>query len=226
MLDRSRIYASLKPGHIPVDPTSSFEEGSMVILNSSGQWTKSTSGTAVGLRGIATVNKSSSINGVSIESYALTGVVVQNLDYANIVSNSQRVTSGGTVYVSGTDYTINYTQGTIVRIAAGSIVSGATVSIIYSYQLTTQQLLDKGNNITNNTDETLGASKLSVLMGTGIVPLTNFDTSQGYTPGTPVYDNGDGRITSSATGSPVKVGTVMSGPASMDPYLTIEYALL
>src|SRR5208283_3603421 len=59
----------------------------------------------------------------------------------------------GTTYTEGTDYTVNYTNGTIVRIGAGAIPSGATVYVTFQFPVPYQDLDFQGRNFWNFLDE-------------------------------------------------------------------------
>jgi len=71
---------------------------------------------------------------VTGESQKLVGTTANSLAKSGAISGSVTVTSSpaGTTYVEGTDYTISYTAGTIVRIAGGAITDGQTVLVNYS----------------------------------------------------------------------------------------------
>jgi hypothetical protein len=65
----------------------------------------------------------------------LTGTTVASLDFKNIITDSEVVTlqtlnvTPIAPYVEGVDYTMDYVNGTIVRIGAGAIPSGANVKV-------------------------------------------------------------------------------------------------
>ncbi len=86
---------------------------------------------------------------VSDEEMFLTGTASRSLDHQNLVDGSEIVTgiSGSPTYQSPRDYAINYSNGTISRIAAGQggfIPNGSTVEIDYNW-------IDFGNLIWSET---------------------------------------------------------------------------
>lgn len=223
MIDRTRLEAVRRPGTDLVDVNSVFQEGDLLILTANG-WKRSDSATAAGIRAIAAINKSSTQYGVVIgEQVVLNGTTPSNLKHANLVANSQRVYIGATVYVEGTDYTVNDVNGTIARIAAGSIPDGATVSVDYQYELTQAEKDVKGRPIENIVDETASSGRVEVIKPPAVVFLTNYDPAPGYQVGASVYDNGDGRLTSDGSGGKVAVGKVKQAPGASDVFLGVEF---
>ena len=223
MIDRSRLQGVNRPGYMPVDPNAVFEEGALLIYGANG-WIQSSSVSAAGTRAIAGQNKSNARTGVSIgEQVTLTGTTASNLQHANLVNGSVQVYSGGTVYSATTDYTVNYVNGTIARQANSTIASGATVSVNYSYSMTSQEIELKGMSIDNMFDETASTGKVAVYQDRLVISITNFDPSQNYATGAPIYDNGDGRVTSVQGTNAVQVGICLTGPTASDPYLTFRF---
>lgn len=86
-----------------------------------------------------------------VQHVTLTGTTAANLRYSNIVEGSVVVTTstlGNTpeaAYVESTDYTVDEVAGTIVRVGAGGITSGATVKV--SYEASPQILLTHMDNL-------------------------------------------------------------------------------
>ncbi len=222
MLDRTRLEAGRRPGTDAVDVNATFQEGDLLIFGANG-WTTSLSGSTAGIRGIAALNKSSArYQPVIGEQVTLSGTTAQNLLNAPLVDTSIRVYSGATVYALTTDYTVNATNGTVTRVGTGSITDGETVSVDYSYQMTEVEQDDQGRPIANIVDETAASGKAEVIREPATVYLTNYDPGPGFTLGGIVYDNGDGRLTSTV-GSNVAVGRCKQVPSASDPYLGIEF---
>jgi len=228
MLDRTRNVVLKRLGTDPVDPNATFEEGDLLHWSADG-WTKSSDGTADVLRGIAGLTKSSILYAPQIDEEAvLTEEDVIELAHANIVDGSQKVTdeAGTTTYEEDTDYTFNDTNGTIARIATGSIDDGDTVLVSYTYQRTEEEIQEEiGKNLRNDLDETFGSGNVVVYQGRMTIVTNRYDTSQAYAVNDPLYDNGDGLLTSDSTGSVVAVGYVKQVPTASDPWLIAELDL-
>ena len=228
MLDRTRTIAERRLGVDPVDPNTSFEEGALLHWSSNG-WKVSDDADGTVIRGIAGINKQSSVNGVVIkESITFGDDDTATLNHANLVEGSEMVTSTdeSTTYTIKTDYTMNYTNGIVTRVDGGHIEAGATVLISYSYQRTLQEIEeDIGMPITNSLDETFGSNKVVVFQGRCRIATTCYDTSKAYAVNDALYDNGDGLLTSDSTGSKVQVGRVLKVPEASDPYLIADLSL-
>lgn len=220
MLDRTRLIAEKRLGTDPVDPLTSFEEGDLLHW-SSGGWVKSGDGTASVLRGIAGVVKKSTLTGAVInEQVILPGTTAVPLNHANVSNDRVTDITGGTVYVNGTDYTLNATNGTIARIPTGGIGDGDTVLVSYLYQRTAEEVEEEvGKNIRNDLDETFGSGNVVVLTGDCEIHTDRFDTSKAYAINAVLYDNGDGLLTSDGTGGKVAVGRVKKSPTANDAFL-------
>jgi hypothetical protein len=72
---------------------------------------------------------------VTDEAHTLHGTTAESLVWDDLVPASETVTdlSGNTVYVSGTDYFVDYPAGTIQRVGSGSIPDPGDILIDYTY---------------------------------------------------------------------------------------------
>lgn len=220
MLDRTRCVVDRRLGTDPVVTATTFEEGDILHWSADG-WAVSADGTdTTAIRGIAGINKQSALYGVIIdEEITLLGATVAtNLAHSNLVADSQKVTSedGLTTYTETTDYTCNDTNGTITSVL---IPDGTDLLVSYMYQKTQAEYEeDPGLNINNSLDETLGSGNVVVWTGKMTIATTRYDTSKAYAVSGILYDNGDGRLTSTA-GSNIAVGYCKVVPTASDPYM-------
>lgn len=227
-LDRTRLLVERRLGVDAVDPNTLFSEGDVLHWSADG-WKQSDDADAVVIRGIAGINKQTTQNGVIIgEEVVLNAEDVTPLAHGNVIDGSQKVTdeTGATTYTETTDYLFVDANGTIARVATGSIGDGDTVLVSYTYQKTQIEIEeDPGLGINNSLDETIGSGNVAVFQGNCLIATTQYDTSQDYAVNDVLYDNGDGLLTSDDTGSPVAVGSVKSPPSAQDPYLLAELSL-
>lgn len=221
MIDKNRSRVRNRPFY-KVDPNSTWEEGQVATLVESGgevlvKKYEALSGEVP--LGIFWFPKATALTRVSVETVILTGTDVIPLKHAYIVSASERVTNltGTTVYVAGTDYTINYTNGTIQRIATGGIPDGATVVVRYRYNVLASELARMPQRFERVPDATLGSGTITVAEGPAEIFTDQYDTTVGYTVNSNLYANNTGRITS-VSGGPV-IGKVIVPP-------TLGYPLL
>ncbi len=217
MLDLTRSVITVNLGIRDVDPTATFEAGSVAQLSEDGKLTVATSSAF----GVFKWNKTSAIYGrVVDEAVTLTGTVPSSLEKANLVAGSVKVTnSTGTIVYADTDYTVNTTNGTIARTGDSSIPDGATVKVSYTYNLTTEEIKTRGTNYMNSFDDTAGHGKMTVITGYAELYTDQFDTSKSYTIGAQLYVN-NGVFTTEDTG--VAFGKVISVPTASDPFLGVQ----
>jgi len=213
--------------------TTTFSAGMLVSLNSSGEVIKST-GAAGTLLGIAKYNKGTSYYGSVVGEYIqLVGVVATSLAHANIRSSAGallgvRVAAAltGVAYTEGGDYTMNYTNGTVVRLPApgGTIPDGGYVYVTYQYLLTAAELDADGHNFWNKDDDvTIQGSKVTVIAPEGaLIFTTQYDPHATYavndalTAGT-TAEVMEGLVTVGGAGA--AVGRVVQVPTADDPWL-------
>ena len=229
MLDRTRLTIERKLGTDPVDPNSYFEEGSLLLWGANG-WYMSDDGADDVPRAMAGINRLLQPgNDVSIkEPVILNGVLDSPLNHGNIDAASVVVTdiTGMTTYATSSDYILTAPNGLIRRAALSTIPDGATVLVTYGYQKTlTEQEEDPGMPLSNNLDETLGVGNMVAIQGDCIVALTNYDPAVAYVAGGPLYDNGDGRLTSVDPAPGAKVGYCKTPPSAGDRFLVAQLSL-
>jgi len=238
MLDRTRMVIERRLGTDSVDPNTHFEEGALLQFGATG-WARSAGGSLDVIRGIAGINAIQTMTYVSIKEQVSFAVgSTASLKKANIQGapppgpTSVRVTdlTGTTLYTEGPitpgpyDYTIDYTHGTITK-ASGSTI-GTTALVSYTYQRTMEEAEEEvGLPISNNLDETFGSGNTVVFQGNCLIFTTMYDTSKAYSVNAPLYDNGDGNLTSNNPGTLVRVGAVKSVPTASDPFLGAELSL-
>lgn len=125
----------------------------------------------------------------------------------------------GTAYTYTTDYTINYTNGTITHVGAGSIGTTATVYISYLYKDMNQ----------SGIDQTLGAGKVVLLEDKGEIATRLYDTSVKWAltgNDAIVVCNADGIVTTrTKDGSAPAVGKVTKVPTSSDTELCFKFSI-
>lgn len=224
MLDYSRLAVTVNLGTRDVAPNAEFEAGAIVALDSNGAVVKADGATPLG---VAKWNRTLILSGVIIdEEIVLEGTNPANLKHPLLKSGSVKVTNTArnVIYEEGTDYSVNYTNGQITRIDTGSIPSGATVLVSYTYQLSEiETKVIRGTNYVNTTDDTLGSGKITVIENWAEIYTDQFDTSKTYTPGQQLYVGvGEmaGRFTTdNASGKPY--GIVYKAPTPDDPYLGV-----
>lgn len=227
-------------GNYVCEPTADFRAGMLVELSANGMIQRSdvTSGTPP--FGVALYNKTSTQYAMVIdEPVTLTLLVASNLDHAGLLTHAggvlgvrvnSAVGGAGTTYTEGggSDYTVSYVNGTIVRTGGSTIVSGSTVYVSYQYALTGADLAREGLNFWNQQDDvTIQANKITVITGQATIFTTQYDASEEYNENDLLYSGdvtelNNGLFTVSAT-SGFAVGRVMQPPTAADPWLGIRY---
>lgn len=223
MIDTKRSRVTDRP-FFDVDPTAIWEAGQVATLKSVGGKVvvKTCKATEVPL-GIFWRPKAVAITKTEKEEVILSGTDPSPLKHGNIESGSELVTdeTETTVYVRDTDYSINYTNGLIARIATGGIPDGAKVIVTYRYNIPASEMAFQPQRFERVPDATLGSGKIVVITGHAIIYTDQFDTSQTYSLNDPLYVNDDGRLTSQNTGSLI-VGKVLDIPTVGYPLIAIE----
>jgi hypothetical protein len=223
MIDLGRSVITVNLGIRDVDPAAILEAGGIVDLDSLGRIIKSAGSSAP--YGVCKWNKTSAIYGAVVsESVTLTGEDVISLAHPLLVAGSVRVYSGGTTYTVTTDYLVNTTNGTLARVATGSIGDGDTVSIDYRYQLSADELLLRGTNYTNSLDDTAGSGKMTVIQDFAEIYTDQFDTSVAYTMDCPLYIGSGGKVGlfTSSNSSGIAFGKCIKIPTAADPILGVQ----
>ncbi len=224
MIDKNRSRVRFRPFY-KVDPSSEWEEGQVATLVQIGGDVlakKYEAGSGEVPLGIFWFPKTTTLTRVDIESVTLIGTTPVNLRHANLVSGSERVTNltGTTVYTAGTDYDINYTNGTIARIATGGIGDGETVIVRYRFNILAKDLARMPQRFERVPDATIGSGTITIAKGPAEIYTDQYDTSKGYTVNALLYANSEGKITSQA-GGPV-IGKVIDPPSIGFPLLGFE----
>jgi hypothetical protein len=226
-LGRSQINQAL--GVFVADPTNTFRAGMCVMRNSSGLIVPSD---GTDFLGVAKWNHSSSKYAVVVnESIVLNGVVATNLAHGGVANVKVTDSTGVTVYTVTTDYTVSAINGTVTRVATGSIGDGDTVLVTYTWLISEAQLLQlQGKNFWNTNDEVSAADgRVTVITQAELIFTTQYDTSKVYTitgSTSNLYASTtagqEGLFTSSSAGSAVFVGRVFQVPTASDPFLGLR----
>jgi hypothetical protein len=230
-IDLKRSVISRNLGTYVANSSATFRAGMLVQLNSS-QEIVVCDGTEP--FGFAKYTKANTLYAnVVAERIQLNGTTATNLAHAALwtpgATGGVRVTdsTGVTVYTQTTDYTVNYVNGQVTRVALGSITDGAYVLVDYQYQVTEQELKYEGRNFWNLIDDvTIQGDKIAVINDWSIIFTTQYDPAQTYavndalTAGT-VGDVKSGLVTKGGAGA--FIGNVFQVPTADDPYLGVKY---
>jgi hypothetical protein len=230
-LDLGRCQIKEALGVYVADPTDTFRAGMLVARNSSGLVVKSN---GLDVLGVAKWNHTSAMLSAAVdEAVVLTGTTPSNLKRGNV--SNVRVASGikgtGTVYVEGTDYTVNTANGTVTRTAASAIPSGSTNYVTYTFQIPESDLLQlQGKNFWNSLDEvSMADNRVTVITDAELLYTTQYDTSKVYSltgSNSNLYAataaGKEGLFTSDPSGSAKFVGRVFQVPTAADPFLGLR----
>jgi len=235
-IDLKRSQYNTDFGHYRANTTTTFRAGMLVALNASQEIVKDV---GVNPFGFTKYNKTTAQYAIIVDEYIqLTALVATSLAHATLLTAAGAVAAvrvasavggGGTVYTEGggSDYTVNYTNGTVVRVGGSTIVSGSYVYVTYSYQLTADDLDREGHNFwLRENDVTIQANRVTVITGPAIIFTTQYDPSRTYDVNAKVYAGVtaellEGIVTTSSTG--VQIGRVLQPPTAADPWLGINY---
>lgn len=219
-IDYKRCFIGREAGNKPVDASATFEAGQVATYASDGELVVCDN-TAVPC-GMFKWNKTTQIyGGIIAEAVTLTGITASNLKHANV--SNVKVTStatGGTEYSGVTDYTVNTTNGTVVRNTPSGISSGQTVYVSYTYQKTDAEMIRDGKNFVLSLDDSQGSNKMAIIQGLSTLYTDAFETGRAYAVNDAIYCNGSGKLTN--TTYTYRIGRVISVPTAADPYLGIE----
>ena len=233
-LDLDRCVITRDLGTEVANPTTTFNPGSIVARDASGFIIGAT---GLDTYGIAKWGKTAFGDSVNVdEAIVLNGLVATNLKRGNVsdVTVRSAPNMGGTVYVSGTDYTANLSNGTITRIGAGAIPTGATVYVTYVFALTDADFTFDGRFWQNqDADRTAFQDGTSLNMITVITDWSRVFTIE-WTTGTGVaagstyslvgatsrlYCSAEGKFTN-VSGTDF-VGRVYQIPTASDPWMGV-----
>ena len=222
-------------GNYDANTAAVIRAGQLVNLNAAQEVILDTG--AVAPFGVAKLDKTTSRFATVVGEYIqLNGVVATNLAHANLFAAAGGVASGavrvaaaltGGAYVQDTNYTVNYVNGTIVRLGAG-IADGAYVYVNYTYALTSVDELREGRNFWLSTDDsTIQDERFTVVTGRSTLFTSQYDQSQTYVINDVLYsgaagDTLSGYFTKRATSTFI-VGKVFQIPTADDPYLGVTF---
>jgi hypothetical protein len=229
-LDLGRCQIREAPGIFVADPANTFNAGMAVMLDTTTGLVVPSDGT--GFLGVAKWNHATALVAAVVdEAVVLTGTTAASLAHANVSNvavNSAAGMAAATLFTVTTDYTVSATNGTVTRVALGSITDGATVYVSYHYSIPTSDLTQtQGQNFWNTLDEVSQADgRVTVITGSELLFTTQFDSSVGYAIDGAVYASTtagkEGLFTSSSAGSAKFVGRVFQVPSASDPYIGLR----
>lgn len=226
---RSQYTSNL--GTYKAAPSAQFRAGQLVKLNSSQQVIICDGSDNFGF---AKYNKINTLYATIVGEYIqLNGTTATPLEHGSLFvpgsSGGVRVGAAltGTPFAETTDYTVSYTNGTITRVATGSIGDGDYVYVNYMYTLQEADLDFEGRNFWNYiNDVDVQTGLVTVINDWSLIFTAMYDMSETYGVNDKVYagasgDNLSGMVTKKSTGS--FIGRVFQPPTASDPYLAIRY---
>lgn len=231
-VDLRRSIIKTDPGIYVASPAASFRAGQILTLDVNGNLVVC-DGTAGGKPfGMAKFDKTSIKYAAKVdEPVVLTLLVPSNLKRAALFGSNPGVTvrsaplGGGTLYVEGVDYAVNYVNGTIVRVGVG-IPSGSTVFVTYQFQLLEQDYDFQGRNFWNSNDDvTIQDGRITVIQDWSIIFTTVYDPARTYALLQPIHVDGGalaGVLTNNTGGGRPPYGQVIQLPTADDPFLGVK----
>lgn len=233
-IDLMRSQYTRNLGTYVANALTTFRAGMLVSLNASQEVIVCD---GVAPFGFAKYTKANTLYAAVVaEQIQLPGTTAVNLANANLwvpgATGGIRVTdaaTGLTVYTegAGSDYTVNYVNGQVTRVAGGTIGDGDFVLVDYQYPVTEQQLKFEGRNFWNFTDDvTIQGDKISVINDWSYVFTTQYDAAQTYAVNDVLNagvagDTKSGLVTKAGAGA--YIGRVFQPPTADDPFLGIRY---
>lgn len=231
--DHQRSQFTQAYGDYVANSATTFQAGMLVDMNTSQEIIRSVGSAPFGW---VKYNKNTSFWGVVVGEYIqLNGTTATSLAHANIrpaavgvagVRVAAALTGSAYTEGAGSDYVVNYTNGTVTRSAGSTIPDGGYVYVNYQYQLTAQEIADNGHNFWNFDDDvTVQGGKVTVITGPCMIFTTAYDTSVTYTIGATLTAGTtaevlEGLVTVGGAGA--SVGTVFQVPTADDPFLGIK----
>ena len=220
-------------GDYVANSATTFQAGMLVDMNTSNEIIRSVGSAPFGW---VKYNKNTALFGSIVGEYIqLNGVVATSLAHANLraavgsaagVRVASALTGSAFTEGAGSDYVVNYTNGTVVRTAGSTITDGAYVYVNYMYQLTAQELADQGHNFWNFEDDvTIQGGKVTVITGPCQIFTTAYDPSITYTVGATLTAGTTAEVLTGLVtvgGAGATVGTVLQVPTADDPFLGIK----
>jgi len=230
-IDLMRSQYTRNLGTYVANASTTFRAGMLVSLNSDQEIVVSSGASPFGF---AKYTKAQTLfASVVAEQIQLNGTTATNLAHGALwtpgATGGVRVTdiTGATVYTQTTDYTVNYVNGQVTRVALGAIGDGDYVLVDYQYQVTEQELKFEGRNFWNFIDDvTIQGDKITVINDWSFIWTTQFDPAQTYavddqlTAGTTAAVM-EGLVTKGGAGA--YIGRVFQVPTADDPFLGIRY---
>lgn len=232
-LDLGRCEIMRDLGVFKAAENATILQGQMVSLNADGELVLAD---ATDVFGIAKWNKASL--GVSVavdEAVTVSFGGVTNLQRGNVsnVRVQSAVDGGGVTIPAASNYTLSAANGTLTwdspTSGANAPANGATVYVSYTFDLTASDYQFQGLNFFNKLDDVGGLTdgRLTIIQGPATIFTTQYDTSEVFAVGAPVYCGGDtageeGLFTITSTNSEL-VGHVIQAPRADDPYLGVAF---
>ena len=214
--------------------TTTFRAGMLVGLDANQNVVRSV-GTHV--LGFAKASKSTTIYAYVVGEYIqLNALVATTLANANLLTAAGgaagvRVAAAltGAAYTEGAfnDYTVNYVNGTVVRVGGSAIPDGGYVYVNYAYQMTAAEIEREGHNFWNyDNDVTIQDNRVTVIQAPAAIFTSQYDPSRTYAVEDAVYAGVtgellEGLVTTSNTGQ--YIGRVLQVPTPSDPFLGIRF---
>jgi hypothetical protein len=223
-LDLHRCKINNDEGTYVAAPDSTIRAAQFVTYDADGFVVATTDG--LGIIGVAKHSKEALGYSVHVdEPIVLNGTTAADLDRANVSNVSVRSEPdfGGTLYTVTTDYTVSTTNGTVTRVALGSIGDGDTVYVTYTYALVASDFEIDGRTFRNQSNDRVTGQEDRIVVITDWARLytIEWDSSKAYglTSDFKLYASSEGKATS--TSGTDFVGRVHQLPTADDPYLGI-----
>ena len=234
-LDHKRSIAQYAFGHYVAAEAATWESGMLVDLDASGNVIKSVGAAPFG---VAKYNKGTGkFAAVHAEYIQLNGVVATNLKHPLVLAAAGgvagvRVLDGAVVRTEGggSDYVVNYANGTIVRAGASAIADGAYVYVDYHYAVSATDLARDGFNFWNQVnDTTIQGNKTVVVTGRSRIFTSMYSSADTFAVGANVTAGTTAEVLEgyfrAAAGAGAVVGKCFQVPTADDPYLGVELFL-
>jgi len=232
-IDLMRSQYTRNLGTYVANAATTFRAGMLVSLNASQEIVVCDGTTPFGF---AKYTKAQTLYAaVTAEQIQLNGVIATNLAHGNLwtpgATGGVRVTdiTGTTVYTegAGNDYTVNYVNGQVTRVATGTIGDGDYVLVDYQYQVTEQELKFEGRNFWNFIDDvTIQGDKITVINDWSFIWTTQYDPAQTYAVNDVLNAGMSGASKAGLVtkgGGGAYIGRVFQVPTADDPFLGIRY---
>jgi hypothetical protein len=225
-----RLSGMTNPGYRNVDPTAEFVAGMVANLeaDSDGNPVLTVANASdTGVIGLFFCHKVNSFYRPIIDEAQTFGTSPNTsaylfLNHANLkgaAGTYVKITNAaGVAYTYTTDYTVNYTNGTVLRTSAGT-APGATATVYVSYVYEDASL--------TGIDQTMGSGKAATLEDEGEVATLLYtpNSATAYTMMCPLYANADGYVTATDGGGS-HLGVLTKLPTASDPELHFKLKIV